>query len=436
MTKLGKGGGFYDREDAQGEPAAGTPQPGDTFDHAAAGQLPPEDLPPLPEGEETAAIESAPEVETAVPATPTLGAPGLRPGAAEEAPASAISAIAKKGRIPLAVAAGGTAVVLVLTMLYFNIRANNQPATPPEAPPTAPVVRPPDLMEPKQPPVQAATPTPLQPAAMVPPPKSKADDLAEKVQRAPLMAMATQGQQNPNANARPVSAANADRPMGQTEISRNLATTPIMKVKARNLGDPTLRLSAGTLVPCILDTAMDTTTAGFVRCHLEHDVYSANGTVVLLDAGTIVLGEYNSGLQQGQERIGVVWSRAETPNSVVIDLSSPAADSLGRGGMDGQIETYFWTRFGAAMMFSLLSDAGSIARAWAQSQFQQQGGNSTYIYGNMGSTTQQMANQVGMETLRQTLSIKPVLKKNQGERVDIFVRNDLDFSGVYSVSAR
>ncbi len=370
-------------------------------------------------------------------AAPILGGAGERTGAAGD---STMSAVAKKGRVPWGTIAGlsgaGVAIALLVTMMLHNHKGAEKPPAPQLARAAS---APPDLIAIKKPPPPAPTPQvrpmPVMRQQLAPakPQMTRAEELAEKSQHAPLMAVISGGPAPPRAANQPVKSAPRDN---DTALSRSLGTTPILKVKARSLGDPTLRLSAGTLIPCILDTAIDTTTAGFVRCHVENDVYSANGTVVLLDAGTVVLGEYDSGLKQGQERIGVVWNRAETPNSVAIDLGSPATDALGRGGVDGQIETYFWTRFGAAIMFSLLSDAGAVARAWAQSQLSQSNPNNAYVYSNVGGTTQQSAQQVGAATLRQTLSIPPVLKKNQGERVNVFVRNDLDFSGVYSVERR
>jgi type IV secretion system protein VirB10 len=49
--------------------------------------------------------------------------------------------------------------------------------------------------------------------------------------------------------------------------------------------------------------------------------------------------------------------RALTPRGVAIDLGSPASDTLGRSGVSGGVDTLFWSRFGAALMLSVLEDA-------------------------------------------------------------------------------
>ena len=44
------------------------------------------------------------------------------------------------------------------------------------------------------------------------------------------------------------------------------------------------------------------------------------------------------------------------------------------------------------------------------------------------------AEPVAAEELRNSVGIRPTLKKNQGELVSIFIARDLDFSPVYTVS--
>jgi len=168
-----------------------------------------------------------------------------------------------------------------------------------------------------------------------------------------------------------------------------------------------------------LQTAMDSTTPGYVSCLIPRDVMSDNGAVVLLEKGTKVLGEYRSTLKQGQRRLFVLWTRAVTPAGVAIALASPAADPLGRAGFDGEIDTHFWDRFGGALLLSIVDDA-----AYA-------------VAGpNNGSTITRLPSDAAGIAVQNSINIPPSLRKAQGSEVSIFVAQDFDFSGVYGLRAR
>lgn len=208
---------------------------------------------------------------------------------------------------------------------------------------------------------------------------------------------------------------------GGTDFSDQLSHSAIQTVRATMVADRNLLLSAGTVIPCTLQTAINSTQAGFVSCVINHDVYSENGRIVLIDKGTKVLGQYSGGITQGQARLFVLWTRALTPRGVAIDLGSPAADSLGRAGLPGGVDTQFWARFGVGLVISVLEDASQIVgRALA----------------NEGSNTTQVPGQTGQTVLQNTMNIKPILKKNQGDTAAIFVAKDFDFRSVYDVGLR
>ena len=208
---------------------------------------------------------------------------------------------------------------------------------------------------------------------------------------------------------------------GSTDFSDQLGHASIQTVRATMVADRNLLLSAGTVIPCTLQTAINSTQAGFVSCVINHDVYSENGRIVLLDKGTKVLGQYSGGITQGQARLFVLWTRALTPRGVAIDLGSPAADSLGRAGLPGEVDTQFWARFGVGLVISVLEDASSIA--------------SRAVAGE-GSYTTQVPGQTAQTVLQNTMSVRPILKKNQGDTASIFVAKDFDFRSVYDVGLR
>src|SRR3981081_1943730 len=92
-------------------------------------------------------------------------------------------------------------------------------------------------------------------------------------------------------------------------------------------------------------------------CITATDTFSSDGTVVLLERGTKLIGETRGQVQQGAARVFVLWTEARTPTGVVVPLDSPGADELGRSGLSGEVDHHFWDRFGAAILISTLDGA-------------------------------------------------------------------------------
>jgi type IV secretion system protein VirB10 len=199
--------------------------------------------------------------------------------------------------------------------------------------------------------------------------------------------------------------------------------------RAYMLADPGMMITRGTKIPCHVIEALDTTLPGSVTCIQAEDVRSADGRVVLLERGTKWVGMQANGVAQGQRRVGIVWSRGETPNHVLVDVDSIGADWLGRPGVAGDVDNHFWDRFGAAILLSVISDIGPYLTALHQG-----GGsnNTTIAFPNITGGAQQVMSDV----LKSTLNIPPTLTAPQASQVVIHVARDLDFRDVYALQER
>ncbi len=219
-------------------------------------------------------------------------------------------------------------------------------------------------------------------------------------------------------------------PASPSKLATLLKPTNLSGATASVIRNPDMVVTEGTVMPCILQTAIDTQLAGFVTCVVPIDVRGTTGDVALLDRGTKIVGQIQNGLVQGQDRVFVLWTRAETPNHVVISLNSPGADELGRAGLPGEVDNHWWQRFGGALMLTLLQGSLNAGTALATNSGSGNNNQATmgFVYGAQSS-----GNQIANTALENSINIPPTLRKNQGDTVSVFVAQDLDFSAVYEL---
>lgn len=231
---------------------------------------------------------------------------------------------------------------------------------------------------------------------------------------------------SPQAEAQPV--ADTSSGSGTGPLADQLQPVRLNGARAGVLSNRDMLLTQGSMLDCQLETKIVSTVPGMTTCFITRDIYSTNGRVVLLDRGSKVVGQYQGGMTQGQARIFVLWTRVETPEGVVINLDSPGTGPLGEGGLGGWVDTHFWERFGGAIMLSLIGDVGEFISNKASEQ--SDGDRITF------ENTSEGAQELATEALRNSINIPPTLYKNQGERLQIFVARDLDFSGVYRLERK
>ncbi len=185
------------------------------------------------------------------------------------------------------------------------------------------------------------------------------------------------------------------------------------RVTAERFGNPSLTIPQGTVIPAVLETALDSTRAGGVRALVQRDVSGFDGSRILIPRGSRLYGEYEASLQPGQNRALVRWTRLIRPDGVTIALDSPSSDPLGRAGIRGKVDTKFLQRFGGALLQSVLDIGVGITVNRATDGV---------ILALPGSTQN--------VRIAEPETIQPTLKVKHGTSVSVFVARDLDFSTV------
>jgi type IV secretion system protein VirB10 len=185
--------------------------------------------------------------------------------------------------------------------------------------------------------------------------------------------------------------------------------------QAKAMVNPQTTVTQGTLIPAVLETAINTDVPGFVRAVVSQDVRSFDGTRVLVPRSSRLVGQYQSGLQGGQKRAYVIWTRLIRPDGASVNLGSPAIGFDGTTGLAGEVDSHFFSRFGSAMLLSVIGGLSAIGS-----------GGASVILGGAGQSAAGVAAQ-------QDSQISPTVRVRQGEPIRVFTARDLDFSQVPAV---
>ena len=318
----------------------------------------------------------------------------------------------------------GLAVCAILGVIAFatlsagrQARAESQLAKPAAAPAKPAFIAPPAASAPTiAPPSPTASPPPMA-ATLAPDPSRRwrspalVVDLSEPGGGAPSPSAAAPASTAPPPAGEDAGVSAEDR------FASRVASGGVETAHATRLHDMARVAPQGTIIPAVLETAINSDLPGSVRAVVSQDVRGFDGSLVLIPRGSKLIGQYRNGVAQAQSRVFVIWSRILTPDGVSIEVGSPATDPLGRGGLSGETDSHFFERFGGSILLSVIT-AGLEAAANAGSS-----GTSVII----GSPIQ-AGSLAAMAP--QTSNIPVTIKVKQGEPLEVFLVRDLDFSGV------
>ena len=179
-------------------------------------------------------------------------------------------------------------------------------------------------------------------------------------------------------------------------------------------------ISQGATIPGVLETAVNSDLPGYTRAVVSRDVRSFDGKAVLIPRGSRLIGQYRSALSLGQSRVFIIWTRVIRPDGVSVQIGSPGDDALGRGGLTGEVNSHFFTRFGGAVLLSVLNTGLAAVAGTPSTQV---------VIGSPAAAVGAAASAV----VPTGENVLPTIQVDQGAAITIFVARDLDFSIVKPV---
>lgn len=210
---------------------------------------------------------------------------------------------------------------------------------------------------------------------------------------------------------------------GGGEIDDMLAGGVYANGSAKKKSNLNLLLIHGTQIPCALQTRLVTDQPSIVICQITKNIYSADGSTLLIERGSKVFGEQKKAIITGQNMAFVNWSEIDTPHGIRIRIDSLGTDSLGASGMNVWVDEKWGKRFGGAILLSFIRDGLATGSQIASR------GSSQIVYENSEANTGRMA-EIALEN---SINIQPTGYALQGQLFNILVSRDVDFSSIYSV---
>jgi type IV secretion system protein VirB10 len=184
-------------------------------------------------------------------------------------------------------------------------------------------------------------------------------------------------------------------------------------------------LPAGTVVPALLLTEVNSDLPGPLMAQVSRDVYDLAQRGVVLARGARLLGRYENQVAVGQRRLLVAWTRLQLLDGTLIELPGlPGADRGGAAGLPARVENHLLRVFGDAVLLSLLSVGADLSQPPSRSLVVTPSAGSVAA----AAVGQQLA-EAGTQLLRRDLSIQPTLRLPAGTPLTVFVNGDLALPG-------
>jgi type IV secretory pathway VirB10-like protein len=178
---------------------------------------------------------------------------------------------------------------------------------------------------------------------------------------------------------------------------------------------------AGTIIPGILETAINTDLPGNILARVTQNIYdSQTGRRLLIPQGTLLLARYSSAVSYAQRRVQIVWETMIRPDGFHVELDG--AGGVDRFGMSGQEARYHenWFEYlKAAGIITLFSIANARMTETAAAHATEASA------ANIAEANSLLVNQLGGNLVSRALNIQPTLTVDNGTIVNIMLNRTI-----------
>ncbi len=180
-------------------------------------------------------------------------------------------------------------------------------------------------------------------------------------------------------------------------------------------------LLEGSAVEVVMRTNVSSDIGGPCRGQISRNVFdTVTGQDLVIPAGAQVICTYNAEVVQGQERLLLAFTRLIYPSGASVQLGSmQAADAMGAIGAPAEVNSRFWKVFGSTFLVA------AVTRMAQSTQTSSVTVNVGGAGGAAGGVAANVLAEVARKALERNLNIKPELRVNAGDRLNLVVARDM-----------
>jgi type IV secretion system protein TrbI len=175
-------------------------------------------------------------------------------------------------------------------------------------------------------------------------------------------------------------------------------------------------VQAGSVISAALITGIRSDLPGTITAQVTQNVYdSVTGKYLLIPQGSRLIGEYDSQVSFGQNRVLLAWDRLILPDGRSIQLDRlPGADGAGYSGLQDRVNQHWGGMLRAALISTLLSVGTEVGSS-----------DDDELVRALRQGTSQSIGRTGQDLVRRQMGVQPTLTIRPGFQLRVIVTRDI-----------
>jgi type IV secretion system protein VirB10 len=177
----------------------------------------------------------------------------------------------------------------------------------------------------------------------------------------------------------------------------------------------------GTIIPAVLETAINTDLPGNVIARVTQNIYDSHtGQDILIPQGTILIAQYNRSVSYSQRRVQVVWDVLIRPDGYQVELEGMnGVDPKGAAGLKAKYRENWFEYIKAAGIVSLFS----VINSKLVEEVAKYG--SDEMAAGVITSNAEFIKDLGGNLISRALNIQPTLTVDNGEKINVMLNKNI-----------